>query len=132
VHDRLDLWFEALGALELKNIARPIEAFLLRLEPGESDLQHLSAEPRSHNPAKLPRLSVMMTLLKDQGVPKELDYLVESITEDLATDLSQYLGYSVVIGAPEATASNSSDLACKSALDMSCKEAWAEPRNGSD
>ena len=31
VHDRLDLAFEELGALNLKNIARPVEAFVLRL-----------------------------------------------------------------------------------------------------
>ena len=32
VHDRLDLAFEALGPLNLKNIARPVEAFVLRPE----------------------------------------------------------------------------------------------------
>ena len=32
VHDRLDLAFEELGALNLKNIARPVEAFVLRLD----------------------------------------------------------------------------------------------------
>jgi adenylate cyclase len=31
VQDRLDLAFEALGALKLKNIARPVDAFVLRL-----------------------------------------------------------------------------------------------------
>ena len=30
VHDRLDLAFEELGALNLKNIARPVEAFVVR------------------------------------------------------------------------------------------------------
>ena len=33
VQDRLDLAFDELGALELKNIARRVEAFVLRLEP---------------------------------------------------------------------------------------------------
>ena len=32
VHGRLDLVFEELGALNLKNIARPVEAFVLRLD----------------------------------------------------------------------------------------------------
>ena len=32
VRDRLDLAFEELGALDLKNIARPVEAFVLRLD----------------------------------------------------------------------------------------------------
>ena len=33
VHGRLDLVFEALGSLTLKNIVRPVEAFLLKLDP---------------------------------------------------------------------------------------------------
>ena len=33
VHGRLDLAFEAIGSLTLKNIARPVEAFVLRLDP---------------------------------------------------------------------------------------------------
>ncbi len=34
VHDRLDLAFESLGMLDLKNIARPVEAFVVRLDTG--------------------------------------------------------------------------------------------------
>src|SRR5215472_2363979 len=33
VHGRLDLAFEPIGELTLKNIARPVEAFVLRLNP---------------------------------------------------------------------------------------------------
>jgi adenylate cyclase len=36
VHDRLDLAFEPIGKLTLKNIARPVEAFVLRLNPTPS------------------------------------------------------------------------------------------------
>jgi adenylate cyclase len=32
VHDRLDLAFESLGTLNLKNITRPVEAFVVRLD----------------------------------------------------------------------------------------------------
>ena len=35
VHDRLDLAFEELGALKLKNIGRPVEAFVLKLEAAD-------------------------------------------------------------------------------------------------
>jgi adenylate cyclase len=38
VHGRLDLAFEGLGALTLKNIARPVEAFLLKLDPEDRQL----------------------------------------------------------------------------------------------
>src|SRR5207249_2158592 len=37
VQGRLNLNFEALGPLILKNIARPIEAFVLRVSPGETE-----------------------------------------------------------------------------------------------
>jgi adenylate cyclase len=33
VHGRLHLAFEAIGPLSLKNIDRPVEAFVLRLDP---------------------------------------------------------------------------------------------------
>ena len=36
VHDRLNLVFEEIGTLNLKNITRPIEAFVLRLDAGPS------------------------------------------------------------------------------------------------
>ena len=39
VHGRLDLSFEPIGELTLKNIARPVEAFVLRLDPGAADKQ---------------------------------------------------------------------------------------------
>jgi class 3 adenylate cyclase len=35
VHGGLDLAFESVGPLTLKNIARPVEAFVLRLDPAE-------------------------------------------------------------------------------------------------
>ena len=50
VHDRLDLAFEELGALNLKNIARPVEAFVLRLDtlrPRRSPLSGLLCMTRA-------------------------------------------------------------------------------------
>jgi len=38
VHGRLDLVFEALGPLNLKNIERPVEAFVLQLDPDHRPL----------------------------------------------------------------------------------------------
>src|SRR6266702_3262887 len=39
VRQQLNLAFEALGPLTLKNIARPIEAFVLRLDPGAAEAE---------------------------------------------------------------------------------------------
>ena len=36
VHGRLDLSFEELGALRLKNIVRPVEAFVVRLDRSDA------------------------------------------------------------------------------------------------
>jgi adenylate cyclase len=41
VHGRLHLPFEAIGPLSLKNIARPVEAFVLRLDPAAEASQKL-------------------------------------------------------------------------------------------
>ena len=38
IHGRLNLPFEAVGPLKLKNIARPVEAFVLRLDPASDKL----------------------------------------------------------------------------------------------
>jgi adenylate cyclase len=37
VHGRLDLTFDAIGELTLKNIARPVEAFVVRLDPAAQE-----------------------------------------------------------------------------------------------
>ena len=51
VHGRLDLAFEAVGALTLKNIARPVEAFVLRLDPAAGNPQQMRhPPPRRFNP----------------------------------------------------------------------------------
>jgi adenylate cyclase len=46
VHGRLDLRFEAIGPLTLKNIARPLEAFVVRLDPGAPPHSPVARRPR--------------------------------------------------------------------------------------
>jgi adenylate cyclase len=50
VHGRLDLMFDELGTLSLKNIARPMEAFVVRCgpEPGDSRPPSLGLLPSSN------------------------------------------------------------------------------------
>ena len=51
VHGRLDLAFEPIGELTLKNIARPVEAFVLRLDPAARNPRQLRhPPPRRYNP----------------------------------------------------------------------------------
>jgi adenylate cyclase len=57
VHGRLDLAFEPIGPLALKNIARPVEAFVLRVD---SDGCRQQAGHRAvQRPAALPRRSAV-------------------------------------------------------------------------
>ena len=56
VHGRLDLAFEALGPLHLKNIARPVEAFVVRLDAG-AHADRPPAEPAPAYPNNLPQLA---------------------------------------------------------------------------
>jgi predicted ATPase len=53
VHGRLDLAFETLGALNLKNIARPVEAFVVRLDAADDP----AAKSTPAYPNNLPRLA---------------------------------------------------------------------------
>jgi predicted ATPase/class 3 adenylate cyclase len=63
VHGRLDLAFEELGPLHLKNIARPVEAFVVRLDPAKiardtgSHADKPPAEPRLAYHNNLPQLA---------------------------------------------------------------------------
>ena len=62
LHGRLGLPFEAIGPLTLKNIAQPVEAFVLRLDPGAEEqfsddagdpAKNTKARPRAHFPSAL-------------------------------------------------------------------------------
>lgn len=104
VHGHLDLLFEELGALSLKNISRPIEAFLVKrgLEP--IGWTQISSAPPGHligRTARPPRLSAVVAPFRSLDAPQERASLVEAITDDLATDLSQLPG-SFVVGGAEA------------------------------
>jgi predicted ATPase/class 3 adenylate cyclase len=56
VHGRLDLAFEELGALRLKNIAGPVEAFVVRFDGG-SEADKPPAELAAAHPSNLPHLA---------------------------------------------------------------------------
>jgi adenylate cyclase len=112
VHRRLGLVFSELGALSLKNVTRPVEAFLLRLQPEPIKPRLLSPSPPPHLSArrpKLPRYSIVVAQLRDLGVATEHQYLCESIAEDIATFILQYWG-PAVIGPAEAADRRSESL----------------------
>jgi class 3 adenylate cyclase/tetratricopeptide (TPR) repeat protein len=54
VHDRLNLVFEGIGALDLKNISRPIEAFVLRPDAVPLPVDQTVHAPATSNLTKFP------------------------------------------------------------------------------
>ena len=92
VHGRLDLAFEELGALDLKNIARPVEAFVVR--PGaaattpnsvERSLVHSTREalPLPDKP------SIAVLAFTNMSGDPEQEYFSDGIADDIITELSR-------------------------------------------
>ena len=82
VHDRLDLAFEALGALNLKNIARPVEAFALR--------PSTTATPDTTESLPLPdRPSIAVLAFTNMSGDPEQEYFSDGIADDIITELSR-------------------------------------------
>ena len=92
VRGRVNLIFEEIGALNLKNIAYPVEAFVLRDETGRTS----SLPEPAMDDIKAPRLSMVVLPFDNLSSDPEQDYLAEGLTEDLTTDLSQLPGAFVI------------------------------------
>ena len=95
VQDRLNLAFEELGALDLKNIARPIEAFVVRVHDETSDPKPLS---KDNNPSLRGEPSIVVMPFGNINGDRLGESLADGITEDLTTDLSRFTSLSVIAG----------------------------------
>ena len=106
VEGRLKATLHALGALTLKNIVRPIQAF--RVEWSAEDWAETEvvsapassgpASPQAAAPQKLspPRLSIVVLPFANMGHDPEEEYFVDGVTESLTTDLSRMLSVVVI------------------------------------
>ena len=97
VHDRLDLAFEALGPLNLKNIARPVEAFVvrsaaIRTKSVEHTLVHGTGEdlPLPDKP------SIAVLAFTNMSGDPEQEYFSDGIADDIITELSRMRGLFVI------------------------------------
>jgi adenylate cyclase len=86
VHGRLDLVFEELGALHLKNISRPVEAFLLGLAPDAIAATQPSRPPPSIS-QQTQQVSLTFGSLRNLGASPQNEYLVDGVIEDIVADL---------------------------------------------
>jgi LysR family transcriptional regulator, transcriptional activator of the cysJI operon len=75
VHGRLDLRFEELGNLDLKNIARPVEAFVLRSDAATDRRPPVSEPPGLRSDLDLQRLHLFHRVAKLGSVARAAEEL---------------------------------------------------------
>ena len=93
VQDRLGLVFEELGSLNLKNIARPVEAFVLRF--GDAVTAPISvAQSSAHSSSEtLPlqdRPSIAVLPFANLSSDPEQEYFADGLAEDIITALARF------------------------------------------
>jgi TolB-like protein/class 3 adenylate cyclase len=92
VHDRLNLRFTALGAVNLKNIAHPIEAFVLRPDALESRSQpaRVPLAPGAHDPLSFAdKPSIAVLPFQNLSGDPEQKYFADGMVEEIITALSR-------------------------------------------
>jgi TolB-like protein/class 3 adenylate cyclase len=92
VRGRIEAEFIDLGEKALKNIARPVRVYAVRVDAGPSG-SPLHTAPSEAGP---PRLSIIVLPFANIGGDSEQDYFVDGVTESLTTDLSRIRGSFVI------------------------------------
>jgi TolB-like protein/Flp pilus assembly protein TadD len=90
VRDRLKEPFVDLGETTLKNIARPVRVYALKM--GVPSLAPAAPAEKSGPP----RLSLVVLPFANIGGDQEQDYFVDGVTDSLTTDLSRVRGSFVI------------------------------------
>jgi TolB-like protein/TM2 domain-containing membrane protein YozV len=88
VRGKVGVEFADLGEQNLKNIARPIRVYAVRLSANAHQIAPI--------PSSAPRLSVVVLPFANIGGDPEQDYFVDGVTESLTTDLSRISGSFVI------------------------------------
>jgi adenylate cyclase len=92
VHGRLDLAFDDLGALNLKNIARPIEAFVLRAVATAGTVQSVERSLVHDTGEALPlpdKPSIAVLPFTNMSGDPEQEYFADGMVEEIITALSR-------------------------------------------
>jgi TolB-like protein/class 3 adenylate cyclase/Tfp pilus assembly protein PilF len=92
VRGRVEAEFIDLGEKALKNIARPVHVYAVRIEADGSQ----SAPHSASSDVEPPRLSIVVLPFANIGGDTEQDYFVDGVTESLTTDLSRIRGSFVI------------------------------------
>jgi adenylate cyclase len=89
VQDRLDLAFDDLGALKLKNIARPVEAFVVNLDAATNPVQRSLVHDTRKALALPDKPSIAVLAFTNMSRDPEQEYFSDGIAEDIITELSR-------------------------------------------
>jgi TolB-like protein/class 3 adenylate cyclase len=93
VHGQLDVAFDGLGTLNLKNISRPVEAFLARLDDYESEL---TADKAAAAVLRPDRPSIAVLPFQNMSGDPEQEYFADGIVEEIITALSRISAFLVI------------------------------------
>ncbi len=86
IDGKLDLAFEDLGAQQVKNIARPVRVYRLRI----SDADQGPSTPAERPPPVPDKPSVAVLPFTNMSGDPAQDYFSDGITEDIITELSRF------------------------------------------
>jgi TolB-like protein/Flp pilus assembly protein TadD len=96
IRDKLPYPFEDLGEQSVKNIARPVRAYVLRPETiADLPAANMSPAAPTSQPGA-PRLSIVVLPFANLSDDPEQQYFADGITEDVTSDLSRIEGMVVI------------------------------------
>jgi TolB-like protein/class 3 adenylate cyclase len=93
VRGKIDVQFVDLGVTSLKNIARPVRTYAIKLGSASVVPAASATAPNSQGP---PRLSIVVLPFANMGGGAEQEHFVDGVTEGLTTDLSRIRGAFVI------------------------------------
>jgi adenylate cyclase len=93
VRDRLSIAFEDLGEHEVKNVPRPVRAFRIVLDK-PAGAPATAAPSRAAGPPEKPAVAVLP--FQNLGGDEEAEFFLDSVAEDLITELARARWFSVV------------------------------------
>ena len=94
VRDRLRIGFQDLGEHEIKNLARPVRIFRIRLD--EEAASSGAGQTRKRAVASPEKPAVIVLPFQNLGGDAEAEFFLDSLAEDLMTELSRARWFSVV------------------------------------